>query len=794
MNYCKINSKKIFYIFTYILIIGGIFFSVLFFTNQIKYGNVIEKYVDTDQFARYSNKDVKIFSSDIVKQELTYDTGSLDSFSLKYHIDRFEKGLEFEIELHDLVTDAVLQTWNEDGKQLNPDGFKEYKVESDISDRKAYLIIKANKDNSALFFSETDSLLGADLYLNQEIQTGDLILQLKQIKNVSATLIWAAMLSMIAAILMVSFFVFRIYVPLLCKIRSIRGVLKRSKVPYIKDSLMIIIIIFVSIVTEIIFSKYNILNFEHNTPGSFNEFRGLFVCVILTGIYLFIRLKDNLENKPEKVFAILFFLIGILYVIVIPAEAEVSWDESIHYWRAVNVSHALSGEVNAAESWLYWQSGTGFHLPNSIENLRNMHQQVQIMYDNANVVSGDTDILNGLYSIAYIPSSIGLAIGRVLHMPYVITFHMGAAMNLILYILLVYLGIKRLHSGKMILVAVSGTLSLMFLATVYSSDSWIAGFTFLGVAYFIGNMQEKGKMSRLDMAIMLGAFTLGFLPKTIYCPLFLLYLLIPQQKFHNEKQAAFFRISTISLMICFALEAVLNSLFLFIPLLAISYIIVYVSYRIQRKLSKNQKILLGSIIILCSIVFGYLFAYYILPAVLGQGDLRGGADVDSSAQLRFILQHPVKYLEILGKFIIGDYLSFQNALQSIFKTFGYIGDSSLQVISFVFLWIVAFTDKRTADLWKNYNKVRVIVIMISGVIICLMATALYISFTSVGNTTIVGCQPRYLIPLLFPFFALIGSNKIRNDMSLKVYNGIIIGGASLILIIAIWQTVICLYA
>ena len=54
---------------------------------------------------------------------------------------------------------------------------------------------------------------------------------------------------------------------------------------------------------------------------------------------------------------------------IIPAESEMSWDESIHYWNAVGVSHPLSGYANKAEEWLYWHSGIGYGLPNSIDAL-----------------------------------------------------------------------------------------------------------------------------------------------------------------------------------------------------------------------------------------------------------------------------------------------------------------------------------------------------------------------------------------------------------------------------------------
>lgn len=793
MNCYNIKLKKIMHFFVLSIIIGGSLFSLLLVTNHIQYGNRIETYIDTDNYSRYSNKDIIMSASDIIKQELTQENYTLNSFYLKYHIDRFEPGLEFEIELRNMRDDSILQTWNEQGDHIDSDGFKEYIVDSEYSDLEVYLLITANKDNSALYFSDADSLLGAKFYINQEVQSGDLILRLTQVKNVITTIGWGVIFCLFVGCVLASVWYFRVYAYAYEGLKNIIRKIVINRRTYIKDLLVLVAIVMISIIIEVIFSKYNILNFEYNTADSLNEYRCLFVCVLLASVYIFARLKDDFDKKPEIIFLALFVLIGLLYVFVMPAEAEISWDESIHYWRAVNVSHALSGKVNIAESWLYWHSGTGFHLPNSIENLRNMQQQIQVMYDSGIVVSGHSDILGTLYSVAYIPSAIGLIIGRMFHLPYAIVFHMGAAMNLLLFVTLIYMAIKRLYSGKMILVAVSGTLTLMFLASVYSSDSWIAGFTFLGIAYFIGIMQGTKKVSIVDMIVMLGAFTLGFMPKAIYCPLFLIYLFIPYDRFQNKKHLICFRIGILALVLSFMLEAVVNKLVLFLPILFGFVIITYVCYKIQKRLERKQKIVIVSVLVLCIGIGAYAFAYYVLAPVLGQGDLRGGENVNASEQIRFILEHPVKYVMILVNFLTTNYLAFQQALQEIFKTFGYIGDSSLSIVSFVFVWIVAFTDKRDVDLWKNYNKIKIIIVLLSGVIISLIATALYISYTAVGENTIHGCQARYMIPLLFPFFVMIGSNKMKNEMSQKIYNGIVLGVSSLILLVAVWQVVVCFY-
>ena len=155
--------------------------------------------------------------------------------------------------------------------------------------------------------------------------------------------------------------------------------------------------------------------------------------------------------------------------------------------------------------------------------------------------------------------------------------------------------------------------------------------------------------------------------------------------------------------------------------------------------------------------------------------------------------HPIQYTKILTKFILGKYLSFQNDLQMVFNTFGYLGQSFFGTISFIFLWFVAFTDKRKYDSWVIYNRVKMCMIVLQTVIMLLIATALYISFTPVGYESVNGCQARYLLPLYPGFFLMIGTNKMRNEISEKIYNGGIIVVNILILLLSAWQVVVKCY-
>lgn len=787
------NRKIILYIFIGIVISMTLFLTFLK-SGRIHYGNVIQKYKDTEVYGSFSNREVTIEKGDIFKQELTNGNGMMYSFSIKYHTELFEKGTELNIKLYDQQTDKELQHWVEKGTNIKDDGFSEYRIDKRAikNAQKYYITIESNKKCGAIYCSQADSLNGAVFSINGEEQSGDIILRLSQTKYVTNTRFAGICLSLVIGFGIVACFYFDIFRKALKKIKQFVVSLTNEKqlIIYLKNILMILLLVLFGIILEKMLSHFDVL--EYNTVGAFNEYRCVFIIACLMCIYIIIIGAKKADKKSELIALLLLGVIGIMYVMIIPAEVEMSWDESIHYWNAVGVSHPLSGYANKAEEWLYWHSGIGYGLPNSIDALRISQNRVQNLYNMGQIVASNTDVWTKISCIAYVPAALGLAIGRCLHLPYMWTFHLGAAMNMILYLILAYFSMKKLKSGKMILVTVTGLTTAMFLAGVYSLDSWITGFTMLGLATFFETMQKQKVLSVKNMLIMLGSFSLGFLPKTIYCPLFLMFLMIPENRFINHKIMRKFRVTTLALFVTFLLEMVL-SFKLFLPILIVTWLISDACYLIFDRMTRRQKMIIGISLGFLVVIIGIFAVYYVLPGLLGTGDLRGGTGVNSSEQVKFILNDPLKYVKILMNYIFTNYLYFGGAFKVIFGTFGYIGESSFQLISFGLLLIVAFTDKNAEDSWKEYNKVKIAMIILVMIIIILIATALYISFTPVALETINGCQPRYLIPLMFGFFALIGTNKWKNKLSIKIYNSAVMAMVAVLLLANAWQVVVRLY-
>ena len=106
--------------------------------------------------------------------------------------------------------------------------------------------------------------------------------------------------------------------------------------------------------------------------------------------------------------------------------------------------------------------------------------------------------------------------------------------------------------------------------------------------------------------------------------------------------------------------------------------------------------------------------------------------------------------------------------------FAYLGIAGGAQVYLVLMGFCAITDKQECNKFKGMNFIRVIMIFIVFSMLCLIATSLYIDFNPVGNTTINGCQPRYIIPLLAPLLLTVVNPGIKLFRNKSVYNILIV--------------------
>ena len=466
--------------------------------------------------------------------------------------------------------------------------------------------------------------------------------------------------------------------------------------------------------------------------------------------------RKTLGRKPEVLFAVIALTVGGLTVWASPDEM-ISWDNAYHYKQAVNMSYLGETRLTAQDyrmmdDQLGWAEF--FESPEAREKW--LADQDTRYRGGAETATAEAPDWKSVWE--FFPG-VGLYLGRALGLRYFAVFNLGRTAGLITFVLLGFLAIRKLKSGKMILALTLLVPTILYLASVYSYDTGVLGFTALGLAWFFGEGQEPEKrLTRGNALIMLGSLWFGILAKAIYAPLLLLPLFLPKSKFRPAGEP-----------------------------------------RDGKTLSRKSFFLLdaAALLLLC--------ATFLLPLLFGktESDTRGGETVDVYGQIRFVLENPLRYAGILLNHFSG--CIFGQPSDWVLLDYAYLGKASCRNLFAGLLIAAAFTDKGEADrcLEQRWGSRGMILLILAGTA-CLTVTSMYLLFTPVGQNSVSGAQDRYLFPLYWPSLMIAGSGWIAGllwrgtersrELRREVYNGILFALASFVLLAAMYGNLIGKFA
>ena len=445
--------------------------------------------------------------------------------------------------------------------------------------------------------------------------------------------------------------------------------------------------------------------FNMNSTNTFiNLPRLIFIAGTAIIIYMFVLICRHNKLTVEKIFLTIALVMGTLMILSAPI-GHTAPDLDSHLKWATGPSN-VNGYSTIAENNIVW----GYDKWCEDTLLDNQNKIEQLNNEDEVVSHFNSRQIN----IAHIPGTIVYALGRLLNLSFIIKINLIRFTYLILYSFICYLSIKKLKSNKYLLSCIALFPTNLFLASSIAYDWWITAFTIYGTATFLSEMQQPKKKYAISTTILIsGSIFIACIVKMIYFPLLLLPLFLNKFDF-------------------------------------------------KKKEMKTKHVLITTLFIFAAIA---CFMFTTLHTTNSVGDTRGGTDVNAHEQLLFILTNPINYAQILFNFLIS-YLSIQTAI-GYTSQLGYFGVASDAGIFIILMILATIIDRNKYDRYTTCTKIKFPNILIFLLTICMIPTALYIIFTPVASDVISGCQARYIIPLLFPLLATIGSHKIINKLSNK---------------------------
>lgn len=427
--------------------------------------------------------------------------------------------------------------------------------------------------------------------------------------------------------------------------------------------------------------------------------------ILLIGVMIYhIKLK---AKKIESIILTFLIPLGMCYFIfMIPSYGP---DEIVHFRKAYELSEGIFVTSKVEKTKVPRD------LTTKMRPHVNTYQELQEMLYTPTDYQDKIEVSNSANIYPFVPyifSALGFLLARMLNFNIIIGCFLAQMFNFIAFLVAVYYAIKLIPFGKLMIAAVC--FMPMFLQQAISGSS----------------------------DCMLNCISMVFIA-------FCLHLVVKKEKVTKKEG--------ITLVVLSALIA-LNK-YAYLPIVGLSLLLLF-----TKNMTKKQKAIIVSTALIASIVIAV--GYYIFSSTYpsGHGKYVEENQVNASEQIKEIIHHPGNYVKTL-------FTTFgQQGENYIYQAIGSslswfcIPVPFISIIAYLFVMIGAcFVEKHEIALSRN-QKLYCLAICL-GVIV-LVATGMYLTWTTVGKPIIEGIQGRYFIPIIF----LLGLCLCQKDNYLKIKN------------------------
>lgn len=437
----------------------------------------------------------------------------------------------------------------------------------------------------------------------------------------------------------------------------------------------------------------------------------IFGCLLF--VYAVIKIykisnERDIKIKKEFIFFALSLVIGIILVFI--SAPQVRYDEHAHFWRAYEIScgNIISRTTNELPTSVIdlFRRDDGSY-PNREFNYKTISQKIKDNLNADDVQIFPVGATGSLTPISYIPQVFGVIVGKVLRASPIVILWMGRLANLLMYIILVFLAIKIIPTEKwksVIMIIALFPMSLN-LATTLSPDTTILGVTLLAIAYVL-YLKFNVKTIKLKHIFLLSIlFMVPTVCKIVYFPLFLLFFILPKEKFTTKTNRLISFLGMLGIV--------------FIPYLILNKLVSFGDYAIAIRTNMTEQI---------------LFAASSLSGLVKTG-------------INTVYGEISKYFfEMIG---------------------GWNTINIISIIIFIVLLLVTFGKYEENENYKFNLKDKIICTVIIVIEILGVLAAMYLGWTQARQTVIEGVQGRYFLPIIPLLFLILSSNKLQYDIKNK---------------------------
>lgn len=467
----------------------------------------------------------------------------------------------------------------------------------------------------------------------------------------------------------------------------------------------------------------------------FSYFSGL----LIVGIFLYFILKYKKSKYFTYRYNYLLIAIFIGFSIMFINPPVNVLDEANHFSK-VNDQFIFKGKMKFDELGRFY-SYRSVELDNFIKkydeykvshidktNIMSTYEDyVTYESDNLTKITYNTGQANQL---AYIPAMIGVHAGKLLNLNVYLIFMLGRFCNLVIFILLCYLGLKIIPKFKYLMFIIC-TFSIFLQQGMGMNQDWFNNSSLvLLISYIFYLIFEKNKVDKKDyFIIFLLSICLAF-SKTIYTVFTLLFFFVPNKKIiKNTNNKIFNKAFIIKCLVVFI--AALITLF------SLKFAQIFLDIPVNKTYASHL----------------YTWSDFFANPIWGLFMII--KSVGKSCHLYFFL--------------------------SYFKDFGWYKVSFPHIITLliamIYLCLLFIQPKEKFESRKSEWLFKFGNICIFCIIIFLVASSMFFGWTQKGSKYIDGIQGRYFLPAIFSGYLFINNNwfkKINKEKLIYISTYVII--------------------
>lgn len=344
-----------------------------------------------------------------------------------------------------------------------------------------------------------------------------------------------------------------------------------------------------------------------------------------------------------------------------------------------------------------------------------------------------TKALCGVFPIGYLSQVLGLKIGLMANAPPLVAFYLGRLLTFLLAVGATYAAVKIVPFGKLVFVIIALLPMTIQQIASFSYDSLHLGLVALYIAYVLKLASEETKLSARQYWLLVGLSLIALNVKPGYFFLSLLIFLLPQLKFGNTRKYWLYTIGFVIASLTF---------------------------------------------------FGVMRVVFNEPAAFPKG-------IDPSAQIVFVVEHPVSFILLVIDTIYDKFKTFYEMI--LFKPGWMTSSLSSYFYIFVGAGIVLLLRSNDEKIPLTRQQ-RLVLLGVFLIQLFFVFFSLYAAWTEVGRDKIVGVQGRYMLSILPLFiFSFYKSKFSFRSVWIKQHINLALGIFLAITFISVFQAIVALY-